>query len=244
MLRAPRPPRAPRLLRPQRSPELSLRDLLRTRRRPDDEVGPARGQDGVDGPWLVVGLGNPGAGYARNRHNVGRMVLDELARRTGARFTAHRGRAQVADVRMGVLAGGVPGPRVLLAAPITYMNLSGGPVGALRAYHDVPIDRVVVLHDEIDLPFGQVRLKAGGGEGGHNGLRSISSALGTRDYLRVRIGVGRPPGRMDAAEYVLRDFSPAERTELPFLVDSAADALEAVVSEGLAVAQQRFHTAT
>jgi PTH1 family peptidyl-tRNA hydrolase len=192
----------------------------------------------------VVGLGNPGSGYAGNRHNVGRMVLDELARRTGARFTGHRARAQVADARLGVLPGGAPGPKVLLVAPMTYMNLSGGPVASLMHYLGVPIDRVLVLHDEIDLPFGQLRLKAGGGEGGHNGLRSISSALGTRDYLRLRVGVGRPPGRMDAAAYVLRDFSTTERADLGWLIDTAADAVEMVVGEGLTAAQQRFHTTT
>jgi PTH1 family peptidyl-tRNA hydrolase len=172
------------------------------------------------------------------------MVLDELARRTGARFTGHRSRAQVADARLGVLPGGAPGPRVLLAAPTTFMNLSGGPVTSLAAYHGIPPDRIVVLHDEIDLPFGQLRLKADGGEGGHNGLRSLSSALGTRTYLRLRIGVGRPPGRIDAADYVLRDFSAAERKELGGVIDVAADALEMVVGQGLEAAQQHFHTTT
>ena len=132
-------------------------------------------------PWLVVGLGNPGPAYAGNRHNVGHMVLEELARRTGARFTSHRTRAQVADVRLGVLPGGAPGPRVVLAKPTSYMNVSGGPVAGLVQYLQVPTDRVVVVHDEIDIPFATVRLKQGGGEGGHNGLRSISSALGTKD---------------------------------------------------------------
>lgn len=197
----------------------------------------------TNAPWLVVGLGNPGPGYANNRHNVGQMVVDELAHRTSGRFTTHRARAQVADVRLGTLAGGVPGPRVLLAKPTSYMNLSGGPVAGLAAYLQVPAERVLVVHDELDVPFAQVRLKQGGGEGGHNGLRSISSALGTRDYVRVRVGIGRPPGRMDAADFVLRDFSSVERKELPWLVDSAADAVEMVVLQGLAAAQQRFHTA-
>lgn len=192
-------------------------------------------------PWLVVGLGNPGPAYAGNRHNVGHMVLEELARRTGARFTSHRTRAQVADVRLGVLPGGAPGPRVVLAKPTSYMNVSGGPVAGLTQYLQVPTDRLVVVHDEIDIPFATVRLKQGGGEGGHNGLRSISSALGTKDYLRVRVGVGRPPGRMDAADHVLRDFTSAERADLAWLVDAAADAVEAVVQDGLTAAQQRFH---
>lgn len=192
-------------------------------------------------PWLVVGLGNPGPGYAGNRHNVGQMVLDELAARARASFTNHRTRSRVADVRLGTLPGGVPGPRVLLAKPSSYMNVSGGPVGALVQYLGVPAERLVVVHDELDIPFATVRLKQGGGEGGHNGLRSISSAVGTRDYVRVRVGVGRPPGRTDPAEFVLKDFSGAERKELPWLLDSAADAVEAVVTQGLLAAQQRFH---
>jgi peptidyl-tRNA hydrolase, PTH1 family len=198
----------------------------------------------MSGPWLVVGLGNPGPGYAGNRHNVGQMVLDELARRVGASFTSHRSRTQAAAVRLGVLPGGAPGPRVLLAKPMSYMNVSGAPVASLSQYLQLPAENVVVVHDELDVPFGQVRLKQGGGEGGHNGLRSITSALGTRDYVRVRVGVGRPPGRMDAADFVLRDFSGAERKELPWLIDSAADAAEMVVLDGLAAAQLRFHTAT
>ena len=227
---------------PTRSPDLNLRDLLRARRHPDGERRAAPERLADAGGWLVVGLGNPGAGYAGNRHNVGRMVLDELAGRTGARFSGHKSRAQVADARLGVLPGGAPGPKVLLVAPMTYMNLSGAPVASLVGYLGVPVERVLVLHDEIDLEFGQLRLKAGGGEGGHNGLRSISSALGTRDYLRLRVGVGRPPGRMAAADYVLRDFSAAERPELGWLIDAAADAVEMVVGQGLAAAQQRFHT--
>lgn len=195
-----------------------------------------------NGPWLVVGLGNPGPAYAHNRHNVGQMVVAELARRTGATLAAHRGRARVAEVRLGVLDGGVPGPRTVLAVPTSYMNLSGGPVSGLVQYHKVAPDRVVVVHDELDLPFAAVRLKSGGGEGGHNGLRSISTSLGTRDYLRVRVGIGRPPGRTDAADFVLKDFAGPERAELPWLVDAAADAVELLVQRGLAAAQLRFHS--
>ncbi|WP_225755354.1 aminoacyl-tRNA hydrolase [Actinotalea sp. Marseille-Q4924] len=193
-------------------------------------------------PWLVVGLGNPGPSYAGNRHNVGQMVLDELGRRAGVAFGSHRSRAQVADVRLGVLPGGVPGPRVLLAKPTSYMNVSGGPVASLSSYLGVPVERLVVVHDELDIPFAQVKLKRGGGEGGHNGLRSITSAVGSKDYVRVRVGVGRPPGRMDPADFVLKDFSTVERKDLPWLVDAAADAVEMVVLEGLEAAQQRFHS--
>lgn len=197
----------------------------------------------TDRLWLVVGLGNPGPEYAGNRHNVGQMVLDELAARAGATFRAHRSRAAVAEARLGVLPGGAPGPRVVLAKPATYMNVSGGPVAGLAQFYRVPPIDVVVVHDELDLPFGALRLKRGGGEGGHNGLRDVSKALGTRDYVRVRCGIGRPPGRMDAADFVLRDFSAAERKELPFLLADAADAVELLVAEGLERAQLKVHTA-
>ena len=202
-----------------------------------------------DGPWLVIGLGNPGTQYAGNRHNVGQMVLDELARRTGATFGARasgllsrRPQAAVAEARLGVLPGGAPGPRVVLAKPTTYMNVSGGPVAALAKYYDVPPERTVLVHDELDIPFSDVRLKRGGGEGGHNGLRDTTKALGTKDYVRVRVGVGRPPGRMDPADFVLRDFAKNEQKDLAWLVDAAADAVELVVLEGLEAAQLKFHT--
>jgi PTH1 family peptidyl-tRNA hydrolase len=194
------------------------------------------------GVLLVVGLGNPGPGYAGNRHNVGHMVLDELAARARATFRAHRARAALAEARLGVLPGGAPGPRVVLAKPATYMNISGGPVAGLAQFYKVAPTDVVVVHDELDLPLGTIKLKRGGGEGGHNGLRDISKALGTRDYVRARVGIGRPPGRMDPADYVLRDFSPTERKELPFLLADAADAVELVVTEGLERAQLKVHT--
>lgn len=193
-----------------------------------------------DRPWLVVGLGNPGPGHAGDRHNVGAMVLDELAARAGARFTAHkRAHASVAEARVGGV--GAAGSRAVLAKPASWMNLSGGPVAGLVRYYDVPVEQVVVVHDELDVDAGAVRLKRGGGEGGHNGLRDVSKALGTKDYHRVRVGIGRPPGRTDPADFVLRGFSAAERKELPFLLSDAADAVEALVAEGLVGAQQRFH---
>lgn len=197
----------------------------------------------TDTPWLVIGLGNPGPKYAGNRHNVGQMVLDLLAERTGARFSRHaRVQAVVAETRLGVLPGGRPGPRVVLAKPTTYMNTSGGPVAGLAKYYGVDPDQVVVVHDEVDIPFDTIKLKSGGGEGGHNGLRDITKALGTKDYVRVRVGVGRPPGRMDTADHVLKDFSATERKDLPILVDDAADAVELVLVEGLLAAQGKFHT--
>jgi PTH1 family peptidyl-tRNA hydrolase len=194
--------------------------------------------------WLVVGLGNPGPTYAGNRHNVGQMVVDELARRAGARFAAHRGRAATAEVRLGAGPGGVPGPSVVLVKPTCFMNLSGGPVASMARYFKVKSEQIVVVHDELDIPFAEVRLRRGGGEGGHNGLRHVSMALGNRDYLRVRVGIGRPPGQMDPADFVLRGFSAKERIDLPWLLAAAADAVELVLTEGLEAAQLRFHTRT
>ncbi|MEU6041030.1 aminoacyl-tRNA hydrolase [Actinomadura sp. NPDC047616] len=185
-------------------------------------------------PWLVVGLGNPGPSYAGNRHNAGFMVLDVLAGRVGGRFKAHRGRAEVVEGRLA-------GERVVLAKPRSYMNESGGPVKGLRDFFKVPVERVVIVHDELDIPYGAIRLKQGGGDNGHNGLRSITKSLGDRNYLRIRFGVGRPPGRMDPAAYVLKDFSAAERRELDLHVERAADAVEALLTDGLGAAQNVFH---
>jgi PTH1 family peptidyl-tRNA hydrolase len=188
----------------------------------------------ADDLWLVVGLGNPGPTYAGNRHNAGFMVLDLLADRMGAKFTAHKGRADTVEGRLG-------GRRVVLVKPKCYMNVSGGPVASMRSFFKVPVERIVVVHDELDVPFGAVRLKAAGGDNGHNGLKSLTTSLGTRDYLRVRFGIGRPPGRQDPADFVLKDFSAAERKELGFLVDRAADAVQALLSGPLEAAQNTFH---
>ena len=190
-----------------------------------------------DAPWLVVGLGNPGREYAGNRHNVGFLVADLLAKRVGGKFgRAKRAVAEVAEGRLGF-----GGPKLILAKPLTFMNLSGAPVVALAQFFKVPVDNVVAVHDELDLPYGQVRVKRGGGEGGHNGLRSMSKSLGSKEYARVRFGIGRPPGRQDPADYVLSDFSGAERKELAFLVDRTADVAEAVVLEGVEWAQNKYH---
>ena len=189
----------------------------------------------VPGPALVVGLGNPGPGYAETRHNVGFSVVELLAARAGGgRFSKHRTNADV-------LEGRLAGRRVVLAKPRTYMNVSGGPVAGLAKYFSVPVEDVVVVHDDLDLGFGVIRLKRDGGEGGHNGLRSITGSLGTREYLRVRFGIGRPPGRQDPADFVLKRFSGAERKEIEFAVDLAADATEALLSDGLEPAQNKFH---
>lgn len=192
-------------------------------------------------PWLIVGLGNPGPQYAGNRHNVGFFIADLLAERTGVKFGRHR--KAVADVAEARLGYGADAPRLVLVKPLTYMNLSGGPAAALSQFYKVPVEQIVAVHDELDIPYGQLRLKVGGGEGGHNGLRSMSKSLATKEYLRVRFGVGRPPGRQDPADFVLSDFSTVERKELDFLVDRAADAVEAIVKGGLAAAQQTYHTA-
>ena len=184
--------------------------------------------------WLLVGLGNPGPEYSGNRHNLGFLAADLLAERMGGRFKSHKARADVVEGRLA-------GHRVVLAKPRSYMNESGGPVAALRDFFKVPLDRVVVIHDELDLPFGALRLKMGGGDNGHNGLKSIRRSVGSGDYNRVRVGIGRPPGRMDASAFVLRDFSAAERKELDVLVDRAADAVEALVTEGVDKAQNAFN---
>lgn len=197
----------------------------------------------MDAPWLVVGLGNPGPRYAAHRHNVGAMVVEELARQTRGTLKQHKAaQARAAEVRLGTLAGGLPGPRAVLAVPMTYMNVSGGPVAGLASFFKVPPEQVVVVHDELDIDFGSVRLKRGGGEGGHNGLRSVSQSLGTRDYLRVRLGIGRPPGRQDPADYVLSDFPARDRVEVELLVGEGADAVLDLVSLGLEATQQRFHS--
>jgi peptidyl-tRNA hydrolase, PTH1 family len=184
--------------------------------------------------WLVVGLGNPGPRYAATRHNAGALVVDEIAERVGGSFKTHRSRTEILEGRFA----GVP---IVLAKPLAYMNESGGPVVNAARFFKVGVERIVLVHDDLDLPFGAVRLKRGGGEGGHNGLRSASAALGTKDYLRVRFGVGRPPGRQDPADYVLREFSSTERKELAYLLDRAADATEALLAEGLEAAQNTFH---
>jgi peptidyl-tRNA hydrolase, PTH1 family len=187
-----------------------------------------------DERFLVVGLGNPGSRYAATRHNAGFLVVELLAERIGGSFKTHRARADV-------LEGRLAGHSVVLAKPKSFMNESGGPVVSVARFYKVPVEQITVVHDELDLPFGALRLKRGGGEGGHNGLRSLVSALGSKEFARVRFGVGRPPGRLDPADFVLREFASAERKELPFLVDRAADAVESLVANGLEVAQNEFN---
>jgi PTH1 family peptidyl-tRNA hydrolase len=190
--------------------------------------------------WLVVGLGNPGPAYAGHRHNVGYLVVDELVRRQGSPLRAHKsGRAEVLECRF--TPPGVEGPRVVLVRPRCYMNELGGPVKALASFYGVPPERIVAIHDELDLPFETMRVKLGGGDNGHNGLRSMRSSLGTGDFHRVRVGVGRPPGRQDPADFLLSNYSAAERRILPLEVDRAADAVESLVTQGLERTQQQFN---
>ncbi|MBB2894644.1 aminoacyl-tRNA hydrolase [Flexivirga oryzae] len=187
-----------------------------------------------DAPWLIVGLGNPGPKYAGNRHNVGAMVIDRMAHDAGTSLRAHKAGALAASIRLA-------GQPAIIATPTSYMNESGGPVAGLMRFFKVPLERLIVIHDELDIDFATLRLKRGGGEGGHNGLKSITKSVGSKDYLRVRVGIGRPPGRMDPAAYVLKDFNAAERKELDFLVPDAAEAAELLTTKSLSDVQNVIH---
>ncbi len=190
--------------------------------------------------WLVVGLGNPGPAYAGHRHNVGYLVDDVLAQRMGSPFRAHKsGRADVVEGRLGPV--GAETPRVVLARSRSYMNESGGAVSTLAQFYKVPPERIIAVHDELDIPYGALRIKLGGGDNGHNGLRSMRSSLGTGDFYRVRVGIGRPPGRQDPADFVLSNYSATERKELEINVVEAADAVESLVADGLEKTQRRFN---
>lgn len=187
-----------------------------------------------EGPWLVVGLGNPGDRYASTRHNVGQLAIELMAEQASGHFRANRKvRCDVAEIRLG-------SARCVLAAPHSYMNESGGPVSSVLQYYSVDPDRLIVLQDEIDLPFGALRTKFGGGDNGHNGLRSIRKSLGTGDWYRVRIGVGR--GRGETADHVLSRFARHEAADLADLLDRSAACTETLISQGLEAAQNRFNT--
>jgi len=187
--------------------------------------------------WLIVGLGNPGPRYETTRHNIGQMVLDELADRRGERFREHKAGARVIEtwLRPG-------GEKLVLAKPNSYMNTSGTPVAALARFYSVDPEHIVVIHDELDIPYDSIRLKVGGGHGGHNGVRDVARALATPEFPRVRAGIGRPPGRQDPADWVLSPFGSAERDTLPIFISDVADAVERLVDEGLLAAQQKHHS--
>lgn len=185
--------------------------------------------------WLVVGLGNPGPTYASTRHNVGYLVADVLAARTGGTWKKHKsGRADVIEGRLA-------GERAILGRCRSYMNESGGPVSTLAKFYDVEPDHLVVIHDELDIDYGMLRVKLGGGDNGHNGLKSIRQSLGTGDFLRVRVGIGRPPGRQSVHDFVLKPYNPAERKDLPTYVEEAADAVESLMTRGLEPTQSAFN---
>jgi PTH1 family peptidyl-tRNA hydrolase len=179
----------------------------------------------ADSPWLIVGLGNPGPEYAGNRHNAGFMVVDRLAERTGGHFKKHKTQADVVE-------GTVSQAQVILAKPRCFMNEAGGPVAAVKRFFDIPLEHVVVVHDELDLGAGVVRLKVGGGDNGHNGLRSITKSLGSPNYVRIRFGIGRPPGQMQPADFVLSNFRAAERDEVAANVVAAAELVETLIANG------------
>ena len=191
-------------------------------------------------PWLVVGLGNPGAQYEVTRHNIGYLVVDELASRMGSSLARHKkAHALAAEGRLGLPGDQV---RMVLLEPLSFMNASGGPVKSAAAFYGIPVERIIAVHDELDIPFGTLRVKFGGGDNGHNGLKSMRSALGTGDFYRVRCGIGRPPGRQDPADFVLKPWSSTERPDVPLLVDKAADAIECLVRHGLDTTQIQFNS--
>jgi PTH1 family peptidyl-tRNA hydrolase len=187
--------------------------------------------------WLVAGLGNPGDRYANTRHNVGRMVVDELARRAGERFRKARFLpAEVAEIREA-------GERVVLAASTRFMNESGPSYASLAKKHDVEPDRLVAVYDELDIPEGELRVKLGGGSS-HNGVKSLQQALRARDFLHVRLGIGRPPGRQDPADFVLHPIGKSLEADIAIWVDHAADAVRSVIADGLVATQDRFNRQT
>ncbi len=186
--------------------------------------------------WLVIGLGNPGKGYRLTRHNVGFRVVDRLAREQGIPFRKHRGGAQVGEGRMGRGKG-----KVILAKPLTYMNESGVAVKRLVKAFDIPLDHLVVVHDDLDLPCGLMKIKEKGGHGGHKGVQSIIEQLGSADFLRVKIGIGKPPSPEQGADYVLSRFDADERALIKESVEQAAEAIEAIIVSGKDKAMNRYH---
>jgi len=192
----------------------------------------------VNNTWLVVGLGNPGDKYSSTRHNIGFMVADELANRYTGKFSSHKYRALVSEVRLGV---GSEAPKLIIIKPSTYMNDSGNAVAPLAKYFNTAPQQIIAIHDELDIPFNTIRVKLGGGDNGHNGLKSLTQSLSTPDYFRIRVGIGRPTTPQDTADYVLDNFSKAERSVVPDLALRACDAIESLVNKGLENTQQNFN---
>ena len=188
--------------------------------------------------WLVVGLGNPGPEYEKTRHNVGAMLATQIASSKNSKFTSHKARASVAEFKLGV---GGDAPSLVVAILRTYMNESGGPTKSLADFYKIPIERIIVAHDELDIPFAAIRMKRGGGDNGHNGLKSITQSLGTAEYFRIRLGIGRPPGSQDPGDFVLKPFNSTERSELPDFLSRAVAATEVLIEKGLGLAQQEFN---
>jgi PTH1 family peptidyl-tRNA hydrolase len=189
--------------------------------------------------WLVVGLGNPGDEYAATRHNVGQMVIDELAKRHNIKFSSHKSRTDVAAYKLGV---GIDAHSIILAKSKSYMNESGGPIKALASFYSVEPANIIVLHDELDIGFAAIRSKLAGGDNGHNGLKSLTSSFGTAEYYRVRLGIGRPMGQQDPADFVLKQFSKEEKKDLGEFLDRGADVVEFLITEGLEKTQTKFNS--
>ena len=189
--------------------------------------------------WLVVGLGNPGTEYESTRHNIGAMVVEKIATSSGVKFTSHKTQSHIAEIKRGI---GIDQPTFLLARPNSYMNDSGSAVAGLSQYFEIPAERVIALHDELDIPFAAIRVKLGGGDNGHNGLKSITQSLGTNNYFRIRLGVGRPPGQQDPGDFVLKKFNSVEKKELEIFLARAEDAISSLATKGLERTQQDFNS--
>lgn len=189
--------------------------------------------------WLVVGLGNPGDEYAATRHNVGQMVIDHLVKRHNVKLSTHKSRTDIAAYKLGV---GVDAHSIILAKSKSYMNESGGPIKALAAFYSVEPSKIIVLHDELDIPYAAIRTKIAGGDNGHNGLKSLTSSLGTADYFRVRLGIGRPMGQQDPGDFVLKQFSKEEKKNLNEFIDRGADCVEFLIEKGLDLTQSKFNS--
>jgi PTH1 family peptidyl-tRNA hydrolase len=189
--------------------------------------------------WLVVGLGNPGDQYAATRHNIGQMVIDELARRHNVKFTSHKSRTDIAAFKLGV---GIDAHSVIIGKSKSYMNETGGPVKALANFYSIEPTKIIALHDELDIPFAAIRTKLAGGDNGHNGLKSMTSSFGTPDYYRIRLGIGRPMGQQDPADFVLKAFSKVEQKDLAEFIDRGADVVESLIAKGLEATQSAFNS--